>query len=102
MKDPELNFYLTKEEFIFQILGNISKITDIDPMIIFEIYDLLKPIKVKIDDEYTDDVAIKLKIMLEQFVGHMQDAIDIGYIDNLNNFYTILNNYSYELSKHDI
>lgn len=104
VRDPQEGFYLNIPEFtkIIQILSNLIKINEIDPLDVAEIFDMLKPIIIQDRNQASSDIRMKVKIILEQFVEHMIDVIEIGHNDILNDFYNILNSYTLDLKKQEI
>ena len=102
--DPEMMFYLTTTEFarIVNILAHILKINEVDPLDIFDTFELLKPIKIFTENEFTDNISIKAKITLENFVESIIDVSEIGHHDILANYYQILNSLTIDLKKQEI
>ena len=104
VKDPDQGFFLTSDEFsrIVNILAYVMKINDVDPIEIFDTFELLKPVKIFDENELSECIKIKTKIVLENFVESIIDVTEIGHHDILSNYYKILNSFTMDLKKQEI
>lgn len=104
VKDPEQGFFLTSDEFtrIVNILAYVMKVNDIDPIEIFDTFELLKPVMIYDDNQLTECITIKARIVLDNFVESIIDVTEIGHDDILSNYYKILNSFTMDLKKQDI
>lgn len=106
VKDPEQGFYLMYYEFtkIVIILSGIMKADEVNPLEVYETFDLLKPVRVQTQaqDAISKDIRAKVKIILKEFVPDMHDVAEIGHNEILNKFYKVLNSYTLDLKKAEL